>query len=252
MPLSLCTCVIKKVDMLIALSHIEFMSFSKVSVYRNYFGKHMMIFTDKKISNAMLSKTGFTILELIVSITLLTLIALIIGQGFRIGVNSWEKGEAETLETQKLRILSGMLTQQLKSFYLYRTKLEGEVEESILFRGENDSIFFVTTFADNTYGGLKWVRYSYKEGVFYYKEGLLPDKNVMDIIEGNEEVLDSDIKEVTFEYYVGHEDEWKDSWDDEDYMPDSVRIKLSYFQPFRVNLAQGTLVKRKEYNVLSE
>ena len=235
-----------KVDMYMTLSNMEFMSFPRVSVYVNYIGKHMVIFTDKKISNTILSKTGFTILELLVSLTILTFIALIIGQGFRIGVNSWEKGEAETIATQKLRILSGMLTQQLKSFYHYRTKLEGEVKESILFKGENDSIFFVTTFADNSYGGLKWVRYSYKEGVLYYREGLLPDKDVMDNIEGDEEVLDSDMEEVTFEYYAGNEDEWKDSWDDEDSIPDSVRIKLSYFQPFRVNLVQGSLVKRKE------
>jgi prepilin-type N-terminal cleavage/methylation domain-containing protein len=235
-----------KVDMYMTPSHMEFMSFSKVSVYMNYIGKNMLIFTDKKISNAILSKTGFTILELIVSITILTLVALIIGQGFRIGVNSWEKGEAETVETQQLRILSGMLTQQLKSFYLYRTKLDDEVEESILFKGEADSILFVTTLADSSYGGLKWVSYSYEEGILYYKEGLLPDKDVMENIEGNEEVLASDIEEVVFEYYVGYEDEWNDSWENEDAVPDAVRVKLSYFQPFRINLMHGSSMKKKE------
>jgi general secretion pathway protein J len=206
-----------------------------------------MIIMNKKIPDAMLSKTGFTILELIVSITILTLIALIMGQGFRIGVNSWEKGEAETVETQKLRILSGMLTQQLKSFYLYRTKLEDEDKESVLFRGEKDSILFVTTLADSSYGGLKWVRYSFNEGVLYYKEGLLPDKDVLDKIEGDEEILDSDIEEVEFEYYYGHDDEWKDSWDDDDdeSFPESVSVKLSYFEPFRINLVHGLPVKKE-------
>ena len=207
-----------------------------------------MIIMNKKISNANLSKTGFTILELIVSITILTLIALIMGQGFRIGVNAWEKGEAETVETQKLRILSGMLTQQLKSFYLYRTKLDDDNEKSILFKGENDSILFVTTLADSSYGGLKWVRYSFKEGVLYYKEGLLPDKEVMDNIEGDEEILDADIEEVVFEYYFGQEDEWKESWDDEESesLPASVSVKLSYFEPFRINLVYGSSVKKEE------
>ncbi len=208
-----------------------------------------MIITNKNIPDAILSKSGFTILELIVSITILTLIALIMGQGFRIGVNSWEKGEAETVETQKLRILSGMLTQQLKSFYLYRTKLEDENKESILFRGENDSILFVTTLADSSYGGLKWVRYSFNEGVLYYKEGMLPDKDVLDKIEGDEEILDSDIEEVVFEYYYGQEDEWKDSWDDDDdeeeSFPESVSVKISYFEPFRINLVHGSSVKKE-------
>lgn len=234
-----------KVDMQMTLSHVEFMSFQKVSLYMNYISKNRMIITNKKIPDAILSKTGFTILELIVSITILTFIALIMGQGFRIGVNSWEKGEAETVETQKLRILSGMLTQQLKSFYLYRTKLEDEDKENILFKGENDSILFVTTLADSSFGGLKWVRYSYKEGVLYYKEGLLPDKEVMENIEGDEEILDSDIEEVVFEYYFGHEDEWKESWDDEESFPESVSVKLSYFQPFRINLVHGSSVKKE-------
>jgi general secretion pathway protein J len=225
---------------------MEFMSYQKVSIFMSYMGKHTVIFTNRKIPDTILSKTGFTILELIVSITILTLVALIIGQGFRIGVNSWDKGEAETVETQKLRILSGMLSQQLKSFYQYRTKLDDDVEESILFKGEKDSILFVTTLADSSYGGLKWVRYSYNEGGFYYKEGLLPDKEVMDKIEGDEEVLDSDIEDVAFEYYGGHEDEWTDSWDDEDSLPVSVSVKLSYFQPFRINLMQGSSVKKEK------
>ena len=235
-----------KVDMYMTLSHMEFMSCSKVSVNMSYMNKNIVIFTDKKLSNAILSKTGFTILELIVSITILSLVALIIGQGFRIGLNAWEKGEAETVETQQLRILSGMLTQQLKSFYLYRTKLDDDVEKSIIFQGEDDSILFVTTLADSSFGGLKWVRYSFDKGVLYYKEGLLPDKDVMDNIEGDEEILASDIEEVLFEYYVNHEDDWKDSWENEDSVPDAVRVKLSYFQPFRINLMHGTSMKKEE------
>ena len=234
-----------KVDMHITLSYMEFVSFQKVSIYMNYMSKNIMIFTNRKIPNAILSKSGFTILELIVSITILTFVALIIGQGFRIGVNAWDKGEAETVETQKLRILSGMLTQQLKSMYLYRIKLDDDNTESILFKGEKDSILFVTTIADNSFGGLKWVRYSYKEGVLYYKEGLLPDKEVMDKIEGDEEVLDADIKEVAFEYYLAQDDEWNESWDDEESFPESVSVKLSYFQPFRINMVQGLSMEKE-------
>jgi len=235
-----------KVDMIMTLSHMEYFSFQKAGIYMNYIRKNLMTIENKKITHAIFSKSGFTILELIVSITILTLVALVIGQGFRIGVNAWEKGEAETVETQKLRILSGMLTQQLKSFYLYRTKLDDENTNTVLFKGEEDSIFFVTTLADNSFGGLKWVRYSFKEGVLYYKEGLLPDKEIMDNIEGDEEVLDSDIEEVTFEYYAGHEDDWNESWDDEESIPKAISVKLSYFEPFRINLVHGLSVKQEE------
>jgi type II secretion system protein J len=206
----------------------------------------MTIHKGKKsiIRDPVFCEGGFTILELIVSITILTLVALIIGQSFRIGVNSWEKGESETSETQKLRILSGMMTQQLKSFYNYTTELEDRNSKAVLFKGEKDSILFVTTLTDDSYGGLKWVRYSFKDGVLYYKEGILPDKKVMDNITGDEEVLDADAGEVLFEYYNGQDDEWTDSWDDDESAPEAVRVKISYFQPFRVYLVQGTSVKK--------
>jgi len=233
-----------KVDMYMTLSHIEIMPFHKAGIYVNDIGKHMVIFTNRKIPDTMISRAGFTILELIISITILTFVALIIGQGFRIGANAWNKGEAETVETQKLRILSGMLTQQLKSFYLYRTKPDNMAKRSIVFKGENDSILFVTTLTDRTFGGLKWVRYSYKEGVLYYREGLLPDKDVMEKIEGDAEVLDSDIGEVLFEYYESKNDQWKNTWEDEDSIPDAVRVTLSYFQPFRINLMHDFSLKK--------
>jgi type II secretory pathway component PulJ len=211
-----------------------------------YVAGNRHVCTQRKVWTARASEAGFTILELIVSLVLMTFVALIIGQGFRIGVNSWDKGEEETLETQKLRILSGMLSQQLKSFYLYKTMLDDDRSNTVLFKGEDDSILFVTSLTDVSAGGLKWVRYSYKDGVLYYKEGLLPDKEVMDNLEGDEEILDADIGEVLFEYYGRHEDEWNDSWDTEDSIPDAVRVKLSYFQPFQVNFLQGNSVKKQE------
>ena len=107
-------------------------------------------------------------------------------------------------------------------------------------------MMFVTALTDVSAGGLKWVRYSYKEGVLYYKEGLLPDKEVMDNIEGDEEILDADIGEVLFEYFGSHENEWKDAWESDDSIPDAVRVKLSYFQPFQVNFVQGTSIKKEE------
>ncbi len=235
-----------KADIHTIMTYGEFDNIEKVHNSLNYTGRSECFVTDTEVSHPVLSKAGFTILELIVSITILTLVALVIGQGFRIGVNAWDKGEAETVETQKLRILSGMLTQQLKSFYNYRIQLEDESGDKILFEGEKESILFVTTLTEVSAGGLKWVRYSYKEGVLYYNEGLLPDKEVMGIIEDDEEILDDDIGEVFFEYYSSHEEEWKDSWDTEDAVPDSVRVKISYFEPFQVNFVQGTSVRKEK------
>ena len=187
---------------------------------------------------------GFTLLELLISLTILTMVTVIIGAGLRLAMNAWEKGDIETGETQKLRILSSMFSQQLKSVFPYMTEIDSE--QVIVFEGDKNSILFVTTTDDILYGGLKWIRYDYKDETLYYKEGLLPDKELIDNIEGDEEILDSEIGEVTFEYFVAHADEWRDSWDFRDVFPDAVKIKISYFQPFQVYLPYGQRFKNDE------
>jgi len=182
---------------------------------------------------------GFTLIELIVAITILCLVTLIIGSGFRLGLRAWERGEAEAQETQRLRVLSGLISQNVKSAYPY--KMDVEDKEIIVFQGENNSIMFVTTFADSSAGGFKWVRYSYKDGVFAFKEGLLPDKDFLDKISGNEEIIDSNIGEIKFEYLPSFEDEWGDSWNLGDGLPAAVRVKIAYFQPFLITIPMGPI-----------
>lgn len=180
---------------------------------------------------------GFTLLELMISITLLGLIAVIIGSGFRLGINAWEKGEDEAEAVQTMRVLSGLLFQQLKSSHPYKMKIDDE--EVVVFKGDDDSMIFVTTLSDPYTGGFKWVRYLHKDGALLYKEGILPDKELMDNIEGDEEIVETDVEEVIFQYYSNEDDEWKESWDFGKKLPGAVKIDISYFQPLYINIPMG-------------
>lgn len=182
------------------------------------------------------SARGFTLIEVIIAITILSLVTVIIGSAFRLGIQAWEKGEKETGDTQRLRIMSGMLSQQLKSAFPYKVKIEDEDEPVVIFKGETDSLLFVTTFADSSYGGFKWVKYVYKDGDLYYKEGLLPDKKIEEKVKDKEEIIDTDVSEVRFEYLSPEDGEWVESWDYGQELPEAVKIKISYFQPFIINV----------------
>jgi general secretion pathway protein J len=177
---------------------------------------------------------GFTLLELILAIAILSLITLIIGSGFRLGINAWQRGETEASETQRLRVLSGLLSQQLKSAYPYRMKVEDK--EVVIFKGESNSILFVTTLVDPSVGGFKWVRYLYKDGTLLYKEGILPDKRLFERISGEEEIIDSNIGEVKFTYLSSETEEWEESWELGKGLPRSVRVKIAYFEPFLITI----------------
>ena len=177
---------------------------------------------------------GFTLLELIVSMTILSLIAVIIGTGFRLGLKAWEKGDDETESVQTMRVLSGLISQQLKSSYPYKIKIDDK--NVVAFKGGPDSMIFVTTLAGPYPGGFKWVRYLHRDGVLYYKEGPLPDKELLDNVPGDEEILETEVKDVSFQYYSKDEDEWKESWDFSDRLPMAVKVRVSYFQTILVNI----------------
>lgn len=188
------------------------------------------------------TESGFTLFEVVIAFMILTLVLLGMGQGLYISQNAWERGEAETAETQRLRILSSMISQQLKSAHPYKIKADNE--EVVLFEGDEDSILFATALAEHMYGGFKWVKYSFKDGTLFYNEGILPDKEVMDHVEDDEEVLESGIEAVTFEYYFAEEEKWHDKWDMDEGMPDSVKITVSPFEPFLVSLMHVVQTKK--------
>ncbi|RJQ16677.1 MAG: prepilin-type N-terminal cleavage/methylation domain-containing protein [Nitrospiraceae bacterium] len=180
---------------------------------------------------------GFTLLEIIIAVTILSLVAVIIGGAFRLGTRAWERGEKDTASTQRLRVLSSMLSQQIRSAYPYRMEIEDE--DVVVFKGGPDSLLLVTANTDLPFGGFKWVKYSYRDGGLYYKEGFLPDKKLTDRIDGEGEAVDLEVGEFKFSYLYPEEDEWKESRDFEKDLPRAVMVKISAYEPFVVNLPMG-------------
>jgi len=181
-----------------------------------------------------LNAGGFTLLEIIIAFTIFSLVAVIIGGAMRLGMDAWDKGEAETGETQRLRVLSGLMSQQVRSAYPYAVDVDDE--RVVLFKGEKDSLLFATSFVEKSIGGFKWVRYSFRDGALFYKEGILPDKEFMEKIKNDEEVMDDTIGDVEFSFLMNKDEDWQDSWEFEKKLPSAITVRISYFQPFRINL----------------
>jgi len=180
------------------------------------------------------SISGFTLVEVILSMVILSLIMLIIGSGFRLGIDAWERGDKETNEIQKYRVLYGLMSQQIKSAYPYKMKIDEE--KVVIFKGESDSIMFVTISKDSFFRGFKWIRYSYKDGALLYKEGALPDKKLLETISGNDEIMESKIGNVKFSYFTSDAGKWEESWSMGDSLPGAVMVKLGDFEPMLVTL----------------
>lgn len=186
---------------------------------------------------------GFTLLEILIAMTILSLIAVIIGASLRLGIRAWERGEADIESSQNIRFFVERLSQQIKSAYPYQMQIDGE--KAIAFQGKSDSIFFVTSSVRDNEGGLKWFSYFVKDGSLTVQEGMLPDKKVMEKISEDGEVLDLNISELKFGYFSSEKKEWKESWDSKTELPGAVKIEAGRMPPIVVSVPSGMKDEKK-------
>jgi general secretion pathway protein J len=84
---------------------------------------------------------GFTLLEALVALLVLSLIMTAAFGALRIGGRSWEAGLAYTNETEELRSITGFLRRQFGQ--LLTTTWQDDAEKRIAFEGENDRVRFI-------------------------------------------------------------------------------------------------------------
>jgi general secretion pathway protein J len=191
---------------------------------------------------------GFTLLELIISITLVAIIMLIISVAANLGYRSFNSGEKKMNAVERLRSSLTIIDAQIQSG-VPLTLEEGGVKQ-YYFAGEQDSLKFSTNYS--IWGGQRgYVIVNYrvdtddrgKRTLFAseYKVGMENQKETK-LLEG--------FDEITFDYYkqdeTEEEGEWITQWVDEEMMPIRIKINLvrgsnslSYIMPVRVGGAIG-------------
>ena len=198
---------------------------------------------------------GFTLLELLLTVAILSLIVGIIGGAFRLAIRSWEKGEGKVEEFRKTRIILDKVAQQIKSFYPYWIKKEKKW--MVAFQGEPQALTFVSplSFRSPFITGLVLVQYFLEDdsdpdngkNLVLRESRVIDEDSLQELLEGGgkdglEVVLFSGLEDATFDYYVlppdSEEGEWRKSWtgEDEEDEEDAEKIKLP--QAIRITLKQ--------------
>jgi general secretion pathway protein J len=185
---------------------------------------------------------GFTLVELLISLTIIGVIVVIIFGALRIGVRAWEKGERDIESHQRRRVVLDLVKQQLASTHPYQLK-RGSRRWSF-FKGENKSVAFVSNIPlmPGNMAGMVYVEYAVMpaEGtdrehlLFYEKDVTVSDRviNQTDQIAEDAFVeLMTDAKGIAFEYLKASRSEtseWQEAWDsvEENGLPEAVRITL--------------------------
>ncbi|MBW2148196.1 MAG: prepilin-type N-terminal cleavage/methylation domain-containing protein [Deltaproteobacteria bacterium] len=210
----------------------------------------------RESKNRESQQKGFTLLEVLVAITILGLMAGVVFGGLRLGIQAWEKGEKGADRLQRLRIISDLISSQLRDAYPYslvkplksgqRLRLDRqEVLEirkkgpPVFFQGRPKTVRFVSTRAlDPSMNGLVQVFYELADDqIFrareYYVRGMdslqeVPDKD------GN--VLLTGVGSVRFDYLGTtpgeKEPTWRNKWDGRRMrgLPMGVRIRMEWIE----------------------
>ena len=191
------------------------------------------------------STTGFTLIEVVVSLTILSFIILIIFGAFRLGLSAWERGEWVKEEYQKVRIVTQLISRQIKSIVPYKIKTEKAEGNYLAFEGKPRSLKFVSTLSLKATQpeGFIYSIYEFEEGgkeggrlILYEQKALnkdffeeRPDEELaVSLFEG--------ISDVRFEYYKEEDPEkdrkgeWVDEWNtkDEKVLPRALKMTITY------------------------
>lgn len=109
------------------------------------------------------SMNGFTLMELLVSMTLIGILALAIHYGFRIGISAWNKGENGLQTLRSNHAVIDLLNRQLGSMVPYYSsqRMKDSQVEVLVYQGAEGGMRFVSTFSceSRSSQGLRLVEY---------------------------------------------------------------------------------------------
>lgn len=183
---------------------------------------------------------GFTLLELLISLSILGVIVVIIFGAFRIGVRAWEKGEKDVESRQRQRIVLDLIKRQLASTCLREVK--DARKQPLLLKGDNKSIEFVShiPMVPGNQFGMVYVKYvvepengGERERLSFWEKNVVllnKETDISDLHEDEFFELSPGVQSIAFEYLKGGTDEetsqWQETWDQviDEGLPRAIRV----------------------------
>ena len=169
---------------------------------------------------------GFTLLELMISLTIIGLILVLVFGSLRIGARAWEKGEKDVEMRQRERIVLDLVKRQIASTFVRVVK---DKDESPFFlKGDGESVEFISRvpMVPGKRAGLVYVKYVVRtdggEGkkslTFSEKNTYIVEKIMEDQAEEEFFELLPGAENIEFEYLKGPSEDgeqsvWQQTWD---------------------------------------
>ncbi len=180
---------------------------------------------------------GFTLLELLVSLMLISLVSLGVYGALGFGASAIERGTSRSIENQRVRAVLALIVRKLKSAYPLTLLVDGK--RLVYFFGDKEELRFVASADRPETGGLEKVSYFIKEdedgehGLWMRISAPTLPADLAEEREGSlylETEILSGVDELVWEYLGQRQDEdeeaWHESWsgEEEPKLPQAVRL----------------------------
>ncbi|WP_155987008.1 prepilin-type N-terminal cleavage/methylation domain-containing protein [Thioalkalivibrio sp. ALE11] len=182
------------------------------------------------------SARGFTLMEVLIALVLLSLIMTALFSALRLGVSSWDAAERSVAETAEEELALRLLDRQLALAMPLMLERDGE-QARIAFEGEPNRVRWASPLpAHRGGGGIQWQTLELGEtargeGLVLRFRLLHPDtlEAPADQVEDTELLL-AGIDAMELSYYgrsnLDEEAEWFSEWSVRDRLPDLVTLTL--------------------------
>jgi general secretion pathway protein J len=170
---------------------------------------------------------GFTLVEAMVALTIMSVVVSVAFSGLRIGLDSLQRGSRRIEEMDRRDTLERLLRQQIGSAYAWPFEIDGE--KSVLFRGSDRKLEFVSEYslADGTVNFRK-IDYVVNTGLLLYGEKPLYAYSPADKEEPPAKEFGR-FHQLSFSFWDGNRDgdsKWVTQWTDKMGLPAAVRVRV--------------------------
>ncbi|MGZ8158906.1 prepilin-type N-terminal cleavage/methylation domain-containing protein [Methylobacter tundripaludum] len=193
---------------------------------------------------------GFTLIEVLIAMTLLSIMVVLLFSSLRICAKSWEQGESKIAEVNEVAVVYNFFQRHLSSAIpvlndfvdqdganaASQTGTGAETEKTLSFQGKKQSLQFVSVFpasAGRTGMQLFSIEAQEQEGEQVINVTLTPFFPVTGGEEWHKEevVLLKHVSDFSLAYFGAADDagesSWQDEWLDKDVQPRLVKISIS-------------------------
>lgn len=205
-------------------------------------------------------RRGFTLIELMLAITIFAMIVGVIFSAFRVGISAWQGGERDIVFQQSMRATAELVFREISGTYPYKIT-PGTMDEHTNFSaffGSSDSLLFVSNATlQNRIGGVSLIEFwvDDEQGLMLGEASALftnyEDMRAINLRDDEQaQVVSAWVKTITFRYFKREETEddgvWQEQWDprnsvDHD-LPIMVEVNLLFEDVRGQKIEQALLV----------